>query len=113
MVDHEILLSKLDRYGIRGHANNIYRSYRTNREQSTFVNGPKLDTKRINFGVPQGSVLGPLFFLLYINDIYRAVDKTTIRIFANDTSLPIYVQNLTILKIKHHMPSKAYLTGVR
>ena len=99
-VDHDILLSKLDRYGIRGHDNNFFRSYLTNREQYTFVNGAKSDTKRIQFGVPQGSVLGPLFFLLYINDIYRAVDDTIIRLFADDTSLLIYDQNLNISKNK-------------
>ena len=68
--------------------------------QYTFVNGAKSDTKRINFGVPQGSVLGPLFFLLYINNIYRAVDDTIIRLFADDTSLLIYDQNLNTLKNK-------------
>ena len=97
-VDHDILLSKLDRYGIRGHANNYFRSYLTNRQQYTFVNGAKSDTKIINFGVPQGSVLWPLYFLLYIDDIYRAVDDTIIRLFADDTSLLIYDQNLNILK---------------
>ena len=97
-VDHNILLSKLDRYGIRGYANNFFRSYLMNREQYNFVNGAKSVTKRINFGVPQGSVLRPLFFLLYINDIYRAVDDTIIRLFADDTSLLIYDQNLNILK---------------
>ena len=99
-VDHDIILSKLDRYGIRGHANDFFRSYLTNREQYTFVNGAKSETKRINFSVPQGSVLGPLFFLLYINDIYRAVDDTIIRLFADDTSFLIYDQTLNTLKNK-------------
>ena len=99
-MNHEILLSKLDRYGIRGHANNCFRSHLTNREQYTFVNGAKSDTKRINIGVAQGSLFGPLFVLLHINDIYRAVDNTIIRLFADDTSLLIYDQNLNILKNK-------------
>ena len=65
-VDHDILLQKLNSYGIRGHSNDFFRSYLTNREQFTFINKKKSTTKSINFGVPQGSVLGPLFFILYI-----------------------------------------------
>ena len=68
-VDHNILLSKLDHYCIRGHANMFFRSYLTTRRQYTVVNGVKSDFEYVKYGVPQGSVLGPLFFLLYINDI--------------------------------------------
>ena len=56
----------------------------------------KSNIKIINVGVPQGSVLGPLFFLLYIKDIFRAVDDTIIRRFADDTSLLMYDQNLNL-----------------
>ena len=69
-VDHEILLDKLDRYGIRGHANRFFRSYLSDRHQYTVINGVKSTLKDITCGVPQGSVLGPLFCAIYINHIY-------------------------------------------
>ena len=96
-VDHDILLYKLDNYGIRGHANNFFRSYLSNRKQFTIVNGEKSELQEINFGVPQGSVLGPVLFLLYINDLHEAVDKDNTRLFADDTGLFIHDKNLNVL----------------
>ena len=93
-VDHEIMLSKLECYGIRGHANLFFRSYLTNRRQFTVANGVQSDIGIVKCGVPQGSVLGPLFFLLYINDIYRAVGCNAARLFADDTSLLSSGRNL-------------------
>ena len=93
-VDHEILLRKLDCYGIRGHANMFFRSYLTNRRQFTTANGVQSDIDIVKCGVPQGSVLGPLFFLLYINDIYRALGCNAVRLFADDTSLLSSGRNL-------------------
>ena len=89
-VDHGIPLHKLYRYGIRGHTNYFFRSYLTNRTQYTYVNGEKSDTSRITRGFPQGSVLGRLFFVLYINDLYRSVDNVITRLFSDDTSLVMY-----------------------
>ena len=89
-ADHEIMLRKLDCYGIRGHANMFFRSYLINRRQFTFANGVQSDIGFVKGGVPQGSVLGLLFFLLYINDIYRAVECNAVRLFADDTSLLSY-----------------------
>ena len=68
-VGHEIVLRKLDCYGIRGHANMFFRSYLINRRQFTVANGVQSDIGFVKCGVPQGSVLGPLFFWLYINYI--------------------------------------------
>ena len=86
-VDHEIMLKKFECYGIRRHANMFFRSYLTNRRQFTVVNGVKSDIGIVKCGVPQGSVLGPLFFLLHINDIYRDVGYNAVRLFADDNSL--------------------------
>ena len=68
----------------------FFRSYLTNKTQYTYVNGEKSDISRITCGVPQGSVLGPLFFFLYINDLYKSVNNVITRLFANDTSLVMY-----------------------
>ena len=69
IVDHEILLDKLDRYGIRGHANDLFRSYLSDRQQYTMINGVNSAFKNITCGVCQESVLGPLF-LQYTLMIY-------------------------------------------
>ena len=86
-IDHEILSRKVDYYGIRRHANMFFMSYLTNRRQFTIANRVQSDIDIVKRGVPQASVLGPLFFLLYINDIYRALGCNAARLFADDASL--------------------------
>ena len=86
-VDHKILLEKLTYYGIRGNAHSLISSYLSNRKQYTVINDVKSDLKPINFGVPQGSVLGPLLFTLYINDIMNCIPKKHSRLFADDTGI--------------------------
>ena len=93
-VDHEILLQKLEYYGIRGHANNFLRSYLSNRKQYTVVGNKSSEVRNISCGVPQGSVLGPLLFLLYVNDIHMCVDNSLTRLFADDTGLHMYNKNI-------------------
>ena len=86
-IDHATLLTKLDRYGIRGNANSLLKSYLSSRTQYTEVLGEKSDPLIIKFGVPQGSVLGPLLFLLYINDISNCSKLGTFILFADDTNI--------------------------
>jgi hypothetical protein len=86
-INHEILLRKLDHYGFRGHASKFITSYLSNRKQFTVVNDTNSQTHCINYGVPQGSILGPLFFLLFINDLPNAANEATVRLFADDTAI--------------------------
>ena len=86
-IDHSTLLVKLERYGIRGVANDLIKSYLTNRFQYTDVVGEKSDLLPIKFGVPQGSILGPLLFLLYINDISNSSSLGSFVTFADDTNI--------------------------
>ena len=86
-VDHQILLTKLNHYGIRGVSNDWFKSYLSNRNQYVSINGFDSGLAAINCGVPQGSVLGPLLFLLYINDLNHTIKFCKIHHFADDTNL--------------------------
>ena len=70
-VDHDILIQKLNCYGIREVPNNWFSSYVHNMLQYVSINGFNSNLEHINFGVPQGSILGPLLLLIYINDFNR------------------------------------------
>ena len=97
-VDHNILLKKLVYYGIRGIANDWFRSYLTNRKQYVTIAGIKSELKIMKFGVPQGSVLRPLLFLLYINDLNKAIKYCVTRHFADGTNLLIKNKSLKTAK---------------
>ena len=85
-VSHEILLRKLHYYGVRGKALELFKSYLSCRSQFVKLNGVKSSLARVEFGVPQGSILGPLLFLIFINDLPNA-SKFYIKLFADDTFL--------------------------
>jgi hypothetical protein len=89
-VDHEILIQKLSYYGIRGISNLWFKSYLSLRYQFVSIYGKSSSMKLIKHGVPQGSVLGPLLFLLYINDLHEAIAYSEVYHFADDTNL-LYV----------------------
>ena len=99
-VNHEILIKKLDHYGIRGTLNKWFESYLKNRKQHVSVLGFDSDNQAINHGVPQGSVLGPLLFLIYINDLHRSVKHSSMYHFADDTNLLSIGNNFNSLQSK-------------
>ena len=97
-VNHNILLNKLEHYGIRGTALLWFKSYLSNRIQYVFHNGESSKPQLITSGVPQGSVLGPLLFLLYINDLPNISKILQFYLFADDTN--IYYEGDTLEKIE-------------
>ncbi|CAB4028024.1 Hypothetical predicted protein, partial [Paramuricea clavata] len=86
-VDHEILLKKLHLYGIKGTTYAWFESYIQNRKSICLMNGKKSHAREIRCGVPQGSNLGPILFLLYINDLPKCLETTKANLFADDTNL--------------------------
>ena len=82
VVPHQRLLHKLDHYGIRGTTLNWIQNFLTNRTRKVVVDGSSSESARVKSGVPQGTVLGPLFFLTYINDLPSTV-SSQVRLFAD------------------------------
>ena len=85
-VSHKILLQKLYHYGIRGPAHKLIESYLSSRYQFVSHNSTTSSSKAINLGAPQGSILGPLLFLIYISNLPNAIISKP-RLFADDTCL--------------------------
>ena len=86
-MDHIILLEKLECHGIRGNIHSWFKSYLSNRSQYVEYNIAKSVTKHITHGVPQGSILGPLLIIIYMNDFSRSSDLLFSILFTDDTSV--------------------------
>jgi hypothetical protein len=97
-VSHAVLLQKLHHYGFRGNILNWFTSYLSNRHQLVDHNNVKSTTSNITLGVPQGSVLGPLLFLLYVNDLPNSTKLGCMRLFADDANHFIKDKNYLNLK---------------
>ena len=91
-VWHQGLLFKIRNFGIQGSLLSWIKSYLSNRKQKVIINGKESTVLEINAGVPQGSILWPLFFLIFINDIVVDIG-CTIKLFADDTSIYIVIEN--------------------
>ena len=96
-IDHHILLQKLYLYGIRGLPLQWFHSYLSNRKQYVVVDGVESTQLDVNLGVPQGSVLGPLLFLIYVNDIVNSSNLLKFSLFADDTVVLYSHKNVTTL----------------
>lgn len=89
MVNHDILLHKLNHYGIRGIANDWFNSYLKNREQFVSISGRDSTKKKLKYSVPQGSILGPLLFIIYINDMPNINKIAKFILYADDANIII------------------------
>ena len=94
-IDHTILISKLEHYGVENNELQWFISYMHNRQQYVEIENTKSTTETITTGVPQGSILGPLLFLIYINDLALASTKFSPIMYADDTTLLSTLQNFT------------------
>ena len=103
-VNHAILLRKLEHYGFQKPTINLLRSYLTDRSISVYLNDDfSSKVKQIFNGVPQGSVLGPLLFIIYTNDVFNALDNALLSLYADDTS--IYISG-SDLQVAHNLLEK-------
>ena len=92
-VWHQGLIHKLNSYGVQGRLLTLLKNYLSNRSQRVVLNGQTSDWAEIKAGVPQGSVLGPLLFLIYINDLPENLQSNP-KLFADDTSIFSFVKNI-------------------
>ena len=98
-MNHQIFLQKLEYYGIRGIINDWFKSYLYNRKQFVSLGSFKSDMLHVSCGVPQGSVLGPILFLLYVNDFQKSSNILDFYLFADDSNIFLTDKNFSRLEL--------------
>ena len=111
-VDHTILLHKLKHYGVRGVAHDWLKSYLSNRTQYVCINNKFSDSQKLDYGVPQGSILGPLLFIVYINDIPNISHIAKFVLYADDANIIISGDNIKDIENKLHTLSNSLIEWV-
>ena len=86
-IDHQLLLEKLEAYGVAGKEKMWFREYLSGRKQQVSVNGVKSSWNEVKLGVPQGSILGPLLFTMFVNDLPDVLDSCSVNLYADDTMI--------------------------
>ena len=99
-LDHEILLHKLSFYGVQNTSLNLFKSYLSERSQFVSIGGTSSPLRTINTGVPKGSILGPLLFIIHINDLHMASDKFNYMLYADDTTLIGNISNFKSINMQ-------------
>ena len=97
-VNHSILLRKLSRYGVRRAELKWFADYLSDRRQRVCIRGIKSQWCEAKRGVPQGSLLGPLLFILYVNDLPQSVQKSSVKQYADDTTISLSAEDITTLR---------------
>ena len=103
-TDHEIILCKMSYLGVQQAAIKWFSSYFSGRTQRCNVNGKLSTARTLSCGVPQGSILGPLLFLIYINDLPNSLQNAVPRMFADDTNPTLSAKTLTELELTDFSP---------
>ena len=112
-VNHQILLEKLKLYGVDAHAFLWFTSYLSDRKQCTYVNGSLSSCLPIICGVPQGSVLGPLLLLIYINDLKACPFSSSVTMYPDDTCFTAFGSDLETLQLRLNSDLKMVQTWLQ